>query len=206
VRHEAAQRGRAYLVLGSKAPGKELPPELLGVALKVAAEEGGSHVADKLIAKLATEEGEMLRRRILSAIGSSEDPELAARARELELDARVHPNEVGRVLASQIRRHVTRDQAWAFFGSHLDKMLARMPPAFSTSAMAQAAPFCDQAHADDLERLFKPRAATIEGGPRALAAAVEDLHLCIARRAAHEAGARAFFAIKKKASSTGSKR
>ena len=58
--------------------------------------------------------------------------------------------------------------------------------------------YCDAAHRDELERLFAPRIATIEAGPRSLAGALEEMSLCIARRAAHEPGARAFFAGKKR--------
>jgi hypothetical protein len=33
----------------------------------------------------------------------------------------------------------------------------------------------------------------MDGGPRTLATSLEDVHLCVARRNAHEANARAFF-------------
>jgi hypothetical protein len=53
--------------------------------------------------------------------------------------------------------------------------------------------FCDEDHAREAEALYAPRIDQIDGGPRALAMAVEDVRNCAARKRAHEAGARAFF-------------
>ena len=57
--------------------------------------------------------------------------------------------------------------------------------------------YCDAAHKDELEKLFAPRIAALEAGPRNLAGALEEMSLCIARRAAQEPSARAFFAKKR---------
>jgi len=199
VRKEVAARGRAYLGLGKT---KEkvrvgMTPELAGLAIRIAAEEGGGPVVDALVAELATERGDVERRRVVLAIGSAyADAKVAERARALELDARLRPNETGLILAMQMRRAATRDAAWRFFAENVEKIVARMPPAYATSILNLATPFCDKPHKDELEKLFAPRIASIEGGPRALAGVLEEMTLCIARRAAHEPEARALFAKK----------
>ena len=197
VRHEAAQLGRAHLGLGGP-PGLRtdpgaLSPELLGVALRVAAAEGDAKVFDALLTRLEAEKSETERRRIVAAIASAVTPALAARARDLELDPRLHPNEVGRILATQLRHVSTRAAAWAFYVANLDKLLARMPPAYAVAAISLGMTVCDREHRDELEKLFAPRTAGIEGGPRALAGALEETRLCVARRAVYEPEARAFF-------------
>jgi alanyl aminopeptidase len=197
VRKEAAARGRAYLGLGprgTKVRDAAMTPELVGVALRVAAEEGGAPVVDALVGELATESGERERRRLLAAIGSAyASPAVAARARELELDPRLHPNEVGIILAAQTTHAATRDEAFRFFAANVDKIVARLPPAFAAGIIGLGDGFCDKGHADELEKLFATRAGTIEGGPRALAGALEGMRLCIARRAVLEPEAWAFF-------------
>jgi alanyl aminopeptidase len=194
VRREAAARGRAYLEGHPEA----VSPELANVALQVAAEEGGAPFFDALVAALASETREVQRRRLLAAIGSVADPALAARARALELDPRVRVNEVTRILAVQLRRAQTRDAAWAFLTGNLDKLLARIPVFSASDVVWHATSYCDRAHRDELEKLFAPRIAAIEGGPRSLAGALEEMNLCVARRTAQEPSAREFFARKKR--------
>jgi alanyl aminopeptidase len=198
VRREAARRGRALLGLGDR--GKKADPaprpaaELTEIALRVAAEEGGAPVFEALLSALAVEGGPLDRRSVLAALGSAAAPDLAERARLLELDPRVRSNEVGRILAFQMRQPSTRDGAWAFVAGHTEALIAHMPVAYAARLVTLANGYCDRAHRDALEKLFAPRAAGLEGGPRTLAGALEETNLCIARRAAHEPGARAFFA------------
>jgi alanyl aminopeptidase len=205
VRREAAAHGRAFLS-GSKAKADHgdrgaLTPELVGLTLEVAAEDGGAPVFDQLVAALDKENDDPARRRLLSAIGSATEPALAARARELELGPRVRPNEVGRILAAGLRTHTgkaVREQAWSFVLANMDKLLQKTQPAYASRLVSLGAGFCDRAHRDALEKLFTPRVGQIEGGPRALAGALEELDLCIARRAAHEPSARSFLSQKKR--------
>ena len=48
-------------------------------------------------------------------------------------------------------------------------------------------------HAVVAEAFFKPKLADIEGGPRALALALESVRLCVAKRKAHEPNMRTYF-------------
>jgi cytosol alanyl aminopeptidase len=200
VRGEAAARGRAYI--GFEKDGKIHPeavsPELAGLALRVAAAEGGAPFFDALVTTLASEQREEERARILMALGSATAPALAARARELEMDPRLHGNEVTRILYYQLQAPETRDAAWAFFTANVDKLLARLPGPWASSLMRFGSSYCDRGHRAELEKLFAPRVDKIEGGPRSLAGALEEMSLCAARREANEPGARAFFARKKR--------
>jgi alanyl aminopeptidase len=202
VRREAAAHAHAFLAASkAKADKSALTPELVGLALQVAAEDGGAPVFDALVAALDKENDDPARRRLLSAIGSATDPPLAARARELELGPSVQPNEVGRILFAGLRSHAsraTREQAWSFVLANMDKLLGKTQPAYASRLVSLGAGFCDRAHRDAVEKLFAPRVAQIEGGPRALAGALEELDLCIARRAAHEPSARSFLSQKKR--------
>jgi alanyl aminopeptidase len=54
--------------------------------------------------------------------------------------------------------------------------------------------FCDEAHAADVAAFFTDaKIATLDGAPRVLATALEDIRLCAARRKAQEASAREMF-------------
>ena len=200
VRREAAARGRAYLGFGKdgKLHPDAVAAELAATAIAVAAEEGGAAFFDALVATLDGEQRELYRRPLLAAIGAITAPEVAARARALELDPRVHVNEVGRILAAQLRQPAIRDAAWAWYGSHLDALIAHMTASYASRLVSVGTDYCDRGHRDEIEKLFTPRIPALEGGPRSLAGVLEEMSLCIARRAAHEPGARAFFARKKR--------
>jgi alanyl aminopeptidase len=56
--------------------------------------------------------------------------------------------------------------------------------------------FCDDAHADEIEKFLAPRLAAIEGGARVGAETVEEVRVCAAKRKAQEPSLRAFFSGK----------
>jgi alanyl aminopeptidase len=198
VRREAAARGRAYVGYGKDG---RIHPEAVGAdlaaaALAVAAEDGDAAFFDALVTLLGKEPRDLERRRILGALGSALRPELAARARDLCLDPRVHDNEATATLQAQLERAETRDAAWDWFKAHLDALLGRLNPRHASTIVWSGAVHCDRAHADELSALFTPRLSALDGLPRNLAGALEAIGLCAARREAQEPSVRAFFAKK----------
>jgi alanyl aminopeptidase len=200
VRREAKKRGLAYLGFGkdNTVHPEAVSPNLAGTALAVAAEDGGASLFDAIVAMLAKEEREVYRGRLLRALGAFRAPELAARARALELTESVHANELSAILGTQLHAPETRAAAWAWFEQNVDKIIARMPAPWAAYVMYSGGDFCDRAHRDAVEKLFTPRLPSLEGGPRVLAGVLEGISLCVARREAQEAGARAFFAKKRR--------
>jgi alanyl aminopeptidase len=194
VRRAAVPLGRAY------ADGKQdaVSLDLASVALAVAVQEGDLAFFDALAGRLGTEQRPLARRVLLFALGSATQPELAARARELVMDPRLRGAEPLTLLDAALGQPETREAAWAWTRAHLDALLERLPESWRTAVVWQPARFCDRPHAEELERLFRGRIEAIPGGPRELAAALEEMKLCVARRSAEEPGARAFFAKKKR--------
>jgi len=194
VRREAAARGRAWVAGKRDAVGLDLA----GAALVVAAQEGDDALFDALAGRLATEQGQRERRLIVRALGSATRPELAARARALILDPTSHftQRELLGPLRAQMASPDTREAAWDWMQKNIDPLIARLPESWGGSAAWLPVPFCDARRADETSRLFEPRVARLAGGPRDLAAALEEMRLCAARRAAQAPGARAFFAKK----------
>ena len=53
---------------------------------------------------------------------------------------------------------------------------------------------CDETSANDVASFLTDRAKTVNGAPRELASAIEQIRLCVAKRTAQEKNARDFFA------------
>ena len=197
VRAEARKRGRAYLGLGKDGV---IHPEavdvnLVGVALGVVGEEADRATWDAMKALLVGSVDETVRGRLASALGAAKDPSLAAAARELVLDPALRDTEMFAPIWAQLSQPDMRDTAWAWVEEHYDAILTRLPKHHGgVQLISTGRAYCDEVHARDVEAFFTPKVESIEGGPRALAQALEDVRLCAARRSAQEASGREVFA------------
>jgi alanyl aminopeptidase len=197
VRAEARKRGLAYLGVGKDGVihPEVLDPNLVGVALGVVGEEADRATWDAMKALLVGSVDETLRQRLVSALGSAREPKLAAAARELVLDPALRDTEILAPLWAQLSQPDMRDTAWAWVKEHYDAILTRLPKHHGgVQIVSTGRSYCDEAHARDAEAFFAPKIESIEGGPRALAQALEDVRLCAARRTAQDASARELFA------------
>jgi alanyl aminopeptidase len=197
VRAEARKRGLAYLGVGKDGVihPEVLDPNLVGVALGVVGEEADRATWDAMKALLVGSVDETLRQRLVSALGSAREPKLAAAARELVLDPALRDTEILAPLWAQLSQPDMRDAAWAWVKEHYDAILTRLPKHHGgVQIVSTGRSYCDEAHARDAEAFFAPKIESIEGGPRALAQALEDVRLCAARRTAQDASARELFA------------
>lgn len=192
VRKEAAARGRAY-VEGGRVHPEAVTPDLAEVAIAVAIQESDAALFDRALAALERTDDEVARSALVRGLGSARAPDLAARARELVLDARVRPREAGGLLQAQLAQPETREAAWRWMEERMDALVARLTPRGSGWLPWTATSFCDRAHADRASALFGPRVSALHGGPRTLAGALEAVNLCVARRKAQEPSLRAFF-------------
>jgi hypothetical protein len=89
----------------------------------------------------------------------------------------------------------TRAGAWAWMKQNIDKLVAAGAVHFGRERfISMGTEFCDEAHIQEMKDLWTPaRVAQIEGGPRVLDQALDDMHRCVAVRQAQEASAAAFF-------------
>jgi alanyl aminopeptidase len=151
------------------------------------------------VKRLAAEQDMRVRRVIIRALGRADKPDLAARTRDLLLDAKgpFKPQELLWPLWAQLEHPALRQATWSWFVAHADALIPRLPEAWRSAVVWVGGSFCDAAHAAEVERAMTPRLSAIAGGPRELAGVLEQIRLCTARRAAQEPSARAFFGKQK---------
>jgi len=197
VRKEAAERGRAYLGYGQDGAlhPEAADKELVGTCLAVAASEGDAAFFDHIVRALDRATDDVVRGRLVGALGAFETPELAARALALTFDARIPATELTTILDAQLGALETRDAAWEWFKGHVDDLANRRPPARRGALPWFGAGFCDRAHTAELSALFAERIQKLDGGPRNLAGALEAMNLCAARRVVQEPSFRKAFKI-----------
>jgi alanyl aminopeptidase len=200
VRAELEKRGLAYVGYGKD---NAIHPEaidanLAGVAMAVVGEKADRARWDALKALLAKSVDETVRFRLLVALSSSPNPELAAAARELTLDPSLRDSEILTPLYVQVVDPAQREAVWAWAKEHYDAIVQRMPKHHGGARLiGLGSRFCSDEGAADVEAFFSPKLESIEGGPRLLASTLEDVRLCATRRTAYAESAREYFQKRK---------
>jgi cytosol alanyl aminopeptidase len=192
VRAKLVAMGQRYLGVESKRVGA-VPSDLAELAVRLFAEQGDDATFAALYARMTSTDDVVLRARILRALGSVRDAR-SDKALALVLDPALRVNEVLVPLRDQLSDARTRDRAWQWFEEHFAELAARLSSNFVGGTPGLAMAFCSDAMAERVQRFFEPKIATLTGGPRSLATAVEELGLCAASLRTHGAGLRAAFA------------
>jgi alanyl aminopeptidase len=191
VRKQAAARGRAWIEGRPGAP----PPDLAAIAVPVAIEEGDAALFHALRARLAGEQRPRERRIILSGLGAARKPDLAAEARAMALDpkAGLIPRELLAPLWAQLQVPAMREETWVWVKANLPALLARLPESWGTGLVWMPAVFCETKRLEEIDKIIAPKVSAVPTAAREIAETKEEIRLCAARRAAHEASGRRFF-------------
>jgi alanyl aminopeptidase len=186
VRAEATRRGRAYLGLGGDdhIHADAVAPDLAGIAVTIAVQEGGEGAFDHALARFREATDPVIRGNLLRGLSGARDPALATRILDLTLDAEAtRVSEIFRPLMAQMQEAEGRERAWEWLGAHYDPLVARMGPHGAGYLPYVGTAFCSAERALEVRALFAPRVARTMGGPRNLESAVERVELCAARAA-----------------------
>ena len=192
VRAELLKQGDA--ALKPKADGRldlaAADPDLLGVALGVAAQEHGRPVVDKLIAELPKTSDPALRNAILSGLGSVDAAAQLERIRNFALSKDVKVGEMAALFRGGRDTRAERDGMWTWSVAHYDQILARTG-SFAGGRLPglMGGGGCSKAEADRLQAFFKDRVNQAPGAARGLAQTTASTLLCSALKQKQDAGA-----------------
>jgi alanyl aminopeptidase len=190
----AARLGTEYAGIGGADFRPEaVSPDLAATVLSIAVRESTPALFDLLEERLRTLDDGEVRERVLAALASATDAQLAKRAAALSVDARLRANERVEPLFWQAYRPETREVAWAALQSHFDELVPKLEN-WSAGALPNVARrFCDPQRAVEVKAFFEPRIAKVPQAKQNLEQALESIRLCAAYKAAQEASAVAFF-------------
>jgi cytosol alanyl aminopeptidase len=206
TRKELAALGRAYLGAEAGGDGRAHPEALelsLGRLALTAALETDPSLFAPWVERLVTERNPLVRIHLIAALSADRDPAHAARMRALAIEAELPPpaqpphlrvSERLVPLGRQMDDYRTRPAAWAWLQLEIDALAAGIATEDRATLPLVADSFCSDEEANQVEALFRPRFARLDGAQRTLAQTVEMIQLCAALVAAQRSSAQQFFA------------
>jgi aminopeptidase N len=191
---EAGRLARAWL-----ADRESVSPEVAWSALRVAARDGDRTLFDTVLAQARASQDRNERTRLLASLGAFRDPTLKKEALALVLgdafDVRDTQALFGTAFFSE-----SRDLAWDFYQRNFDTLAGKLRSDELGGLIGMVGNLCDEQQRAEAEALLTPRVANIEGGPRALARALESIRLCVESERRHQPSVVEFLRTRGKAS------
>ena len=185
VRKMLAVQGDAVLGLGDdRSKLDTLPRDLRGLAIVVAVQDHGKPAFEAVERQLRGQPDAELRWDLLFALGSTRDPRLAERARQLLLEPDfLRKGEISWVLDMQATIPAGRKALRQWIDLNFDALKTKLAPVDARLVKAYAAGMCSRGDIDELQRKFGLRVKTMEGGALTLQQLSESIRLCEAKLA-----------------------
>lgn len=167
-------------------------PDLVRTTLAVAARHGDRKLFDRLHAAAKATSDRIDRGQLLAAMAGFTDPQIVARALELVLTDEFELRESIGLLQQAFAHRTTRPIAYQFVVDHFDAIAAKLPEPFRPYLAFTVVALCDDSRRIEVEAFFRPRIEKLDGGPRVMEQALEQLSLCSAARKAQSPSVIAF--------------
>ena len=180
---------RATLLQAARASLREpaaLDTAVRGIAWGVAAQEDPTF-ADALIALMTPTQDGLVRQHAAGALGLSELPAIADKARTLAINPGTRTIETFAILGGQFDSPSTREAAWDWMHDNFDAVVHRLPGFAQAATFEFPAAFCDKQKRQDLEAFLAPKSKALGMGELELARSLERIDLCIAQKEGHAA-------------------
>ena len=136
----------------------------------------------RLLAKAKELKDRRERSEILRVLGAFKDPALTKQALDLLLGTEFDLRDSSGLLYGALFDLEMTGLAYDFLKKNFDALTSRMRSDESMQLLTVPQVYCDEAHRADAEAFFPERAKKIDGGPRVLSNALEELGLCIAKQ------------------------
>ncbi|HEY6462764.1 MAG TPA: ERAP1-like C-terminal domain-containing protein, partial [Polyangiaceae bacterium] len=151
------------------------------VVLEAAAKSNDERLFAALLERAHAESDHTRVSRLLGALGAFTAPALVRQADELLASNAFDVRDALVIVRAQLADRASQEQAWTFVKASFDAVSPRMrSDDVLVGYFRPIQGFCDEGHQHDVQAFFASRAARFDGGPRALANAVEAIGQCAA--------------------------
>jgi aminopeptidase N len=192
---EGLRRRASTLALSWLKDSHAIPPELVDVVLEAAAKSNDVQLFGALLQRARSESDHARVSRLLQALGAFTAPALVKQADALVAGTAFDVRDSFVILQKQMADRASQGLAWDFLRASFDAVSARMRSddvLYDYFRSVQV--FCDEPRQREVELFFTERAKRFDGGPRALANAVEAIGQCAASFRKNQASLDAFLA------------
>ena len=191
LRQEAARMGRAWLGMDGELPRADaVTPSLLGVALGVALQEGGTLVFQAILARARAPGTGLVRQTLFTALGEAEEPVLARRAVGLWKDPSLPLEDRFFAVMQMVGARRRPGPALDLMPGDLDDVLSNLgDPLWAAAVPEIVAGGCSESDAARMEAAFRARFERYPALEASTVRAAEAIRLCAAGRAADSAAA-----------------
>jgi alanyl aminopeptidase len=171
---------------------KAVHPTMVDTVLAVAARNGDAKLYDRIYADAKKSTDREERTRLLAALGGFRDPALVDRSMKLVTTDEFEIRESAGLMQGGFANRQTRDQAYKFVVDNYDAIANKLPEMYRPYMAMTLVALCDDDKKAEAEKFFRPKIEPLEGGPRMLKQALEQLSLCSAAKKAQTPGVVAF--------------
>jgi hypothetical protein len=194
VRRKLAEAAEQYLVAAGESLASELDPDLRGVTLAVAVQDGDPQFTESLIDLFRLTSDPQLRNDILFALAHADSAATVDTVRKLVLGDQLRNSELSWYLSWSIDA-LPGFSNWQWLQQNFEALIPRLSERAKNQAPLRfASSFCATEQAAELEALFSPYLDEFVGSARNVEAGLELISLCMAFRDAHAEAATRFFA------------
>jgi aminopeptidase N len=188
---QASARRLALAWLGDRA---SLDPDLVDAVLEAAAVRGDRALFDRVLAEARRAKDRRERSVLLGALGAFHDPALQKDAFALVLGTELDIRDSIEILHTAASIPESRAEATELLVTHFDELAARMRDDEITWLFRIVGLACDHDEVARLRAALEARAAKYDGGPFALAQALDAATTCAARKERYAPAIKAFLA------------
>jgi cytosol alanyl aminopeptidase len=162
---------------------QSLDPDMVEPVLSAAAWKGDRALFDQFVDEIKKNKIQRERSWMIGALDSFRDPAITHARLELILGGGIDPREMRNTLFNAPA--YAREIVWQYIQTDFNALNSALPGArgipFGASLPLAATGFCDEERRWQVESFFQRRMATLPGGARYLAIALERIRLCGAR-------------------------
>jgi alanyl aminopeptidase len=176
---QLTKAGQTFVNSGGKDTGG-IAPELSAEAMRTGAMSGGTAFTDSLFVLLQKSDDEFLQMRVIQALAASEDDATLQKLAGMALSPSVRIGDMRFIFASMPQSGKGRTALWSWLKTNLTAVENRV----SVQGLGRAPEIqqngCDSATKADLDAFFNPLTSQLEGLPRELREANDQIDRCIA--------------------------
>lgn len=182
LRDQLAEYAAAFIGMDGEADPEALTPDQYNAASIAAVEAIGRPFIEMFLSRRESLDDPAFESAAMSALGRTDDPEVAANLRELALEEDTEASDAFRLIAGQMGNDALRAGAWDWLRANAEAVAEAVPAQYRRQVPALAGGFCDASRIEEIDAFTEAHGDLFPGYERGADQAKERIALCEAFR------------------------